>query len=163
LVLDYTGGSSPLSTVRADLLSGLIHDSTKATPIPGGGLVTLGYTDHTTLSQILIRPALAGDANLDGAVDGGDFTLLKSNWGKSGEYWSDGDFNYDGVIDGADFTILKSNWGKTWYPTFTMALGDIAGLSVTNVPEPSSFIMLATLLSLGGAWGLARRRRNHVA
>jgi hypothetical protein len=36
-------------------------------------------------------------------------------------------------------------------------------LVVANpVPEPSSLIMLTTLLALAGAWGI-RRRRNGVA
>ena len=62
-----------------------------------------------------LAPPLAGDANLDGRVDGSDVTILAGNWqhGVTGEpnaTWSMGDFNGDGKVDGSDVTILAGNW-----------------------------------------------------
>jgi hypothetical protein len=54
-----------------------------------------------------------GDANLDGVVNGDDFTIVASNLGKSVSGWDQGDFNYDGVVNGIDFTELVANLGKS--------------------------------------------------
>ena len=54
-----------------------------------------------------VDPALVGDLNGDGVVDGGDLTILLGNWGSSGV----GDLNGDGIVDGADLAILLGNWG----------------------------------------------------
>ncbi len=62
----------------------------------GGG----GYTPTT---------AKKGDANGDGKVDKYDFSLMMSNWGKTGT--NNSDFNADGKVDKYDFALLMSNWG----------------------------------------------------
>ena len=53
---------------------------------------------------------LAGDANLDGQVDGSDVTILAGNWQSTTATWDSGDFNGDGRVDGSDVTILAGNW-----------------------------------------------------
>ena len=53
---------------------------------------------------------LAGDANLDGRVDGSDVTILAGNWQSTTATWGSGDFNGDGRVDGSDVTILAGNW-----------------------------------------------------
>jgi ELWxxDGT repeat protein len=61
---------------------------------------------------------LAGDANRDRSVGPGDFNLLASNFGKSGQTqtWATGDFDYDGVVGPGDFNILASRFGTTLAP-----------------------------------------------
>jgi hypothetical protein len=55
---------------------------------------------------------IAGDANLDGAVDVGDLGILAANYGKTiGATWSQGDFNGDGAVDVGDLGILAANYG----------------------------------------------------
>ncbi|MGD9128827.1 MAG: PEP-CTERM sorting domain-containing protein [Planctomycetia bacterium] len=55
-----------------------------------------------------------------------------------------GDFNRDGKIDASDATILAGNWQ--------------AGTNSTAVPEPSTVVLLVTLL--GGVLIYARRKRQ---
>ena len=86
-------------------------------------------------------PAIQGDANVDGVVDGQDFTILKSTFGDAGA-WGGGDFNGDGLVDGQDFTILKAHFGE----------GTPSGGA--TVPEPAAL----TLLGLGACLPLLRRR-----
>jgi hypothetical protein len=54
-------------------------------------------------------PFLAGDANLDGFVDGSDFNIWNANKFRTTGLWSQGDFNADGVTDGSDFNIWNAN------------------------------------------------------
>ncbi|MEM8679703.1 MAG: hypothetical protein AAGF97_10165 [Planctomycetota bacterium] len=49
------------------------------------------------------RAYLVGDANLDGTVDGADFTLWNANKFTLNASWCNGDFNADGRIDGLDW------------------------------------------------------------
>ena len=55
------------------------------------------------------NPYLAGDANLDGSVDVGDFNIWNSNKFTGIAAWCSGDFNADGSVDVGDFNIWNSN------------------------------------------------------
>ena len=54
-----------------------------------------------------------GDANLDGAVDAGDFEVWQANTFSVAAAWSQGDFNADGFADVADFNIWNENKTST--------------------------------------------------
>lgn len=88
------------------------------------------------------NPFLAGDANLDGFVDGLDFIEWNANKFTTLPEWCSGDFNADGFVDGLDFIIWNSN-------KFTSSSGNAA------VPEPGTCVL--TLLALT-ALGMARMR-----
>ncbi len=66
---------------------------------------------------------LPGDGNLDGDVDGSDFSIWNSNKFTSNAAWCLGDFNADGSVDGSDFNVWNGN-------KFTSAD------SLNSVPEP---------------------------
>jgi len=117
-------------------------------------------------------PALYGDANLSGKVDFSDLSILLSNYGKAGTYyWSQGDFNYDGTVNFSDLSKLLANYGKSGplnignIPNLTLdsqalrllARDNITVSGTSPVPEPSSLVMLALLLALGGTWRMRRR------
>ena len=57
----------------------------------------------------LLRPA--GDANLDGHVDGADSAIIQSNLNKTGMWWEQGDFNHDGTVNQADVDLYNQNLG----------------------------------------------------
>jgi len=86
-----------------------------------------------------LPPPLAGDANLDGWVDGADYTIWADHYGQPGG-WSDGEFSGDGTVNGADYTIWADHYGPA---------GD-----GSSVPEPSGTCLVA-LIGLA----LIRRRR----
>ncbi len=54
-----------------------------------------------------LMPAMSGDLNQDGRVDGLDLATVLSGWGGAGG----GDVNGDGTVDGADLAAVLSNWG----------------------------------------------------
>jgi hypothetical protein len=51
----------------------------------------------------------AGDATLDGTVDGSDFGVWNSNKFTASNRWCQGDFNQDNNVDGSDFGVWNSN------------------------------------------------------
>ncbi len=54
-------------------------------------------------------PYLRGDMNLDGFVDGTDFSLWNGNKFTSMLEWDHGDVNGDGAVDGGDFNTWNGN------------------------------------------------------
>ncbi len=89
-----------------------------------------------------------GDANLDGFVDGGDFSVWNQNKFTRLAAWSKGDFNGDGFIDGQDFIVWNKNKSITG-----------ASLVVGNssaVPEPISCAIWFT----GGFLHIRQHRRR---
>jgi autotransporter-associated beta strand protein len=103
------------STVLGYITSGAIFSS------QANGSYGVGWADGNDASEsgivaansVLVAYALYGDANLDGAVNGNDFTILASNLGKSVIGWDKGDFFNTGAVTGSDFTALVSNLGKS--------------------------------------------------
>jgi autotransporter-associated beta strand protein len=183
LVLDYSASGTSVASTVQNLLktaynngtnnfqTGQIRD-TLAMSTAGLGL---GWVDNATTKQITIMPALYGDANLSGKVDFTDLSILLSNYGKAGTCsWSQGDFNYDSTVNFTDLSMLLGNWPK--HGPLPLSIGNIPDLTLDSqaiqllasdnitvsgtspVPEPSSLVMLASLLALGGAWGIRRQR-----
>ncbi len=93
---------------------------------------------------VLIDPAaipdwakVPGDANVDGLVDGADYTVWADHYKQPGN-WAQANFNGDSLVDGADYTI--------WADHFT---GGGAA-----VPEPAAM----SLLLAGACAALLRRK-----
>jgi hypothetical protein len=113
--------------------------------------------DGQTLSgsnQVIVKYTFRGDLDLNGLVDGNDFTVIQQNFGLTGlgvgRGWLKGDADLDGDVDGNDFTIIQQNFGAGSGGALTPPEG-------SAVPEPS---MLALALSaLGVAWFWRRKRR----
>lgn len=53
------------------------------------------------------EPPCFGDLSADGAIDGGDLTLLLQQWGSAGG----ADLDASGEVDARDLSILLSSWG----------------------------------------------------
>jgi autotransporter-associated beta strand protein len=164
LVFDYSGSdASLLATIRSDLKNGVIKDTLAGDIIVlSGGTVTLGYLD--TGSSVIVEPMLAGDANHDGMVNASDLAALGLHWKQINPTWAAGDFNYDGTVNASDLAILGLNWNKAWSPSFPSDVVGLPGLgsTVTAVPEPGSFVLLALAVLAGsGAFriSLAGKRK----
>jgi autotransporter-associated beta strand protein len=181
------GASDPISTIAAYIKSGYNNGAwngpgiiSSAARSPTNGLhYGIGYADGNDFvvyglpsGQIELEYTLLGDANLDGVVNGEDFTILVSNLGKSaptsgginGSGWDKGDFDYDGVVTGNDFTALAANLGKsTSGSDVILPAADYAAIDafaaanglMANVPEPAT----GSMLLVTGAAILMRRRR----
>ena len=86
-------------------------------------LSTLGILQNTTgtaaiypsfdnqssiMSDVLIKFTFVGDANLDGKVDGTDYSRIDSGFVTHATTWSSGDVNYDAAVNGSDYTLLDN-------------------------------------------------------
>ncbi len=98
-------GNSPISypafssgTTIEKNLSFITTVVTPVQPSGGGG----GNVATPTTTKI-------GDINGDNKVDKYDFSLMMSDWGKTGS--NNCDLNNDGKVDKYDFALLMSKWG----------------------------------------------------
>ncbi len=124
MLINYGSGTSPLSTVISELKTGYNGgawngpgiDSTSAHAHAGYGL---GFADaadsgnpaHLASGTVEVKYVLLGDANLDGTVNGTDFSILAANFGLGVTNWDQGNFLFTSSVNGSDFSALASNFG----------------------------------------------------
>ncbi len=78
----------------------------------GIGLTETALWDGQTIdgTAVLVKYTYAGDANLDGVINGDDYFQIDSAFPQGGNGWLNGDFNCDGVINGDDYFLIDSNF-----------------------------------------------------
>jgi autotransporter-associated beta strand protein/T5SS/PEP-CTERM-associated repeat protein len=130
---------------------GVMQNSTGGTTI-----YSVFDTEPAAASDVLVKDTYYGDSNLDGKVDGSDYSRIDDGYLSQLTGWQNGDFNYDGVIDGSDYTLIDNafnNQGAQISDQLASPTAQVANSSA--VPEPATFSLLAT-----GAFGLLSRRRR---
>lgn len=179
-IINYGSGPDPISSIAGYIQSGFNGGSWN-----GPGIISvnaqansasygIGYADaadpnnpaNLSSGQIEIMYTLLGDANLDGKVNGDDFTILATDFNQSvTNGWDEGDFNYDGSVNGADFVLLAENFNQSATQSAVSA-ADLAtldafaaanGISLANVPEPVSG-GIAVVAGLGMLMRRSRRK-----
>ena len=119
--------------------------------------------------RIEIKYTLLGDANLDGVVNGSDFSILAANFGLGNTNWDQGNFLYTSSVNGSDFSALAANFGQgdsgADVPVSQADIDALDSFAIANglplptfaaVPEPASAALL--LVAASGLF-LPRRRR----
>jgi autotransporter-associated beta strand protein len=176
VIINY-GASDPMATIYSYLKSGSlggpgIISSFTATPTNGFNY-GVGFADGAdgivsglSSGQIEIKYTLLGDANLDGIVNGSDFSILAANFGQGYTNWDQGNFLFTPTINGADFAALAANFGQgdsgadgAVTAADFAALDEFAAINglLADVPEPASTSVLAAM-----AVGCLRRRRSQA-
>jgi hypothetical protein len=117
---------------------------------------------NTTTADVLVKYTYYGDADLNGTVNGADYSQIDNGFGMHLTGWQNGDFNYDGVVDGSDYSLIDNTFNQISAtgasPLAVIASPADLNAGVNAVPEP------ATLGLLGmGAIGLLGRRRRRTA
>ena len=145
------------------------NDNGSGTPLYGNGGAVAGTFDGAIPADgnTLVKYTYVGDANLDGKVDGSDYSLIDVAYSADAAYlaanpggtslpysgWYNGDFNYDGVVDGTDYSLIDNAFNNQG-ARFAASTAQVAGLSA--VPEPASLGL--AFLSAAGLVLRCRRR-----
>ena len=143
---------------------GAILNSRGGTPLYGSsGGIAGSFDGQTSLStsDVLIKYTYFGDANLDGKVDGSDYSLIDNGNLLHLTGWYNGDFNYDGVINGSDYTLIDNDFNQqagqiSSTSEIALPTSEIAN-SANSVPEPTTL----GLLGMGAIGLLTRNRRRY--
>jgi hypothetical protein len=113
--------------------------------------------------DVLIKYTMYGDANLDGRVNGADYTLIDNGFLNRLSGWYNGDFNYDGVVNGSDYTLIDNAFNTQGVQADALSADSTAEIQrsatvsgVLPVPEPGAVAFLAG----GFSWVLMRRGRS---
>jgi autotransporter-associated beta strand protein len=189
LIDDYTGGT-PVASIRAMIAAGYANGAWTGAGLQSSSAIAnptrgLGYADASDVlafangassdtflgasvdkTTMLVRYTLAGDANLDGAVDFLDLSRLAQNYNVTDgtRTWAQGDYNYDGNVDFVDLAKLAQSYNTT-LPGGAPAIpaGAPAGFEAdlarafASVPEPSALLAVLPGLAL---LAIGRRRRR---
>jgi len=95
-------------------------------------LVPDGVVDQLDADDLIMARigSAYGDANLDGAVDGSDYSQWSLHRFQAGTRWETGDFNGDGATDIRDFNL----WNQSKF--FSKSIDDVgSGASALRVPR----------------------------
>ncbi len=125
----------------------------------GSGSPLLSTFDGVSVvdSDVLIKYTYFGDANLDGVVNGDDYTLIDNGFNNNLTGWNNGDFNYDGIVNGDDYTLIDNAFNTQGPSLAAVGSAVIANpSSLVAVPEPASL----AAIGIGALGMLMRRRRN---
>jgi hypothetical protein len=131
----------------------------------GVALVSTFEDVSVSNTDVLIKYTYFGDANLDGVVNGSDYTLIDNGFNNSLTGWRNGDFNYDGVVNGDDYTLIDNAF-NTQGPALSAisleatATAQVSVQSTLAVPEPRSAIFVVGLLWPFLSTRRLRRRLN---
>jgi hypothetical protein len=145
------GPDWPLSARGTNYWPFLFYDMLE--PETGAGLLSSMYFTDSVLSAAQIEAAGGpsvngivvpelGDANIDGAVNDLDASILGANWQLgAGATWGMGDFNGDHMVNDKDAAIMAAHW--------------TAGGGGGSVPEPGTVVLLLSAVATLWFW---RRR-----
>jgi hypothetical protein len=140
--INVAPGGIVAADLRADLLAGRGTGTFSGT----SGIMTTGPKASATATNpavgyrmlasgtAVVAWAAAGDANLDGAVNSIDVTLINTaqlyGKGNVGAAWSQGDFNYSGSVNSLDVQAMLTTqlYGKGSY--LPMAQGSMLALAM---------------------------------
>jgi autotransporter-associated beta strand protein len=152
-VVGITSSTAAADTSHLTALGVIENINAAGTPIYNSSFD--GTTDlNLTTTDVLVRYTYYGDANLDGHVDGSDYSLIDNGYLNQLTGWQNGDFNYDGIINGSDYTLIDNVFNNQGAALSAgVASLDAIATAQVAVPEP-------TLLSVIAAGLIALRRRG---
>ena len=106
---DGSGLVTTTSAARSGLTTLAAAEAADVSSLSGNETTTWNgqSIDATT---VIVKYTYAGDGNLNGTIDGGDYGIVDNFAQVPGaSAYFNGDFNYDGVVDGGDYGIIDNN------------------------------------------------------
>jgi autotransporter-associated beta strand protein len=155
----WTGAAGITSSTAAADTSHLTAVGVLKNDNAGTAIYTTFDNTSTVDGDILVKYTYYGDANLDGAVDGSDYTRIDAAFNNPAlTGWANGDFNYDGKVDGSDYTLIDNAFNSQGTTLGSNPLVLIADSTAQiAVPEPA----MLGLLGMAIGFQCGRRRRKN--
>jgi len=142
----------------------IANDNGTGAPLYGSG-GSLGFFDGASPADgdVLVKYTYFGDTNLDGKVDGTDYSRVDNGALNHLTGWYNGDFNYDGVVNGSDYTLIDNAFNTQGASLSDSLNGPSAEVTaeISAVPEPSQLMLLAAFGALVAS-PLGRRRNRSI-
>jgi hypothetical protein len=153
MVLDYSS-TTPANTIRQYLASarnggawngptGIFASTSTAAGKAIGYLeandlgVSTFVGQPTDATSLLVKPTVYGDADLNGRIDGTDYSLLDRGMLMNRTGWVNGDFNYDNLIDSVDKSLLNASAAQPApAPVLTAAVAPPVPVAQIEDPAP---------------------------
>ena len=162
-IISTTASSNP---TRLTALGVIVNDNGSGTPLYGAGgtlSTTFNGGDVPIDGDILVKYTYYGDANLDGKVDGSDYSRIDNGLLTHATGWYNGDFNYDNAINGSDYALIDNAFNRQaalinmqLAGPSAIATEQIVGAATTSaVPEPA---LLAWITMTGAGLLIGKRR-----
>ena len=114
----WTGPGITSSTAAADVnhltaVGVILNNDGHGNPLYGNDSPLGNFGGYApSLNDVLVRYTYYGDANLDGKVDGSDYSLTDTGYLSQHTGWYNGDFNYSKTIDGSDYTLMDNAFNR---------------------------------------------------
>ena len=155
-----TSSTAAADTTHLTAVGVILNNDGAGNPVYGTGTALNLFDGYSpAMSDVLLKYTYVGDSNLDGKVDGSDYSRIDNGFLHGLTGWLNGDYNYDGVIDGTDYTLIDNAFNMQGSAIAASVADSSATLSsqiglTSAVPEPASLI----LLTIAGLSSLSRRR-----
>ncbi len=134
-------------------LGPLMHITGGTLPVPT--CASCGINTYKVDAIAALAPY--ADFNLDGVVDGADFSIWRANMGMdTAASFEQGDANGDGIVDGADYIIWRHSLG----PATSLEAFASSGIGESVVPEPTTIGLALAAAILLAMWVSSRVRQS---
>jgi Dockerin type I domain len=151
-----TSSVAAADTTHLHALGVILNDNGQGSP-----LYPNFYGQAADDNAILISYTYVGDTNLDGKIDGSDYSRIDNGYLHDLTGWANGDFNYDGVVNGTDYTLIDNAFNTQGAAGAAPAVIltnqfaiETAQIASSPVPEPAGISLCAVALTV-----LSRRRK----
>jgi hypothetical protein len=99
---------------------------------------------NTSAAAVLVKYTYYGDANLDGQVDGSDYSKIDNGFLTRLTGWTNGDFNYDGSVNGSDYTLIDNAFNRQGASLAAQIAGALYCEKKTDVQTRAASVVQAT-------------------
>jgi hypothetical protein len=106
-----TSSTAAADTTHNTALGMILNSSNAGNTLYGSGApLGLFAGASPALTDVLIKYTYFGDTNLNGGVDGTDYSAIDNGYLTHATGWFNGDFNYDNVVNGTDYTLIDNTF-----------------------------------------------------